>query len=62
MKSVFEKKLNNFEYSGIEWRALNYIDLNKEQKEKIVTILETLEDLDDVQTIYTNANLGNTEL
>lgn len=59
VKSVFEKKLNNFEYSGIEWRALNYIDLNKEQNEKIIEILETLEGLDDVQTVYTNANLGN---
>ena len=59
MKSVFEKKLNNFEYSGIEWRAFNYIDLNKEQNEKIIEILEMLEGLDDVQTVYTNANSGN---
>ena len=59
VKSVFEKKLNNFEYSGIEWRALNYIDLNKEQNEKIIEILEMLEGLDDVQTVYTNANSGN---
>jgi len=59
VKSVFEKKLNNFEYSGIEWRAFNYIDLNKEQNEKIIEILEMLEGLDDVQTVYTNANSGN---
>jgi len=59
VKSVFEKKLDNFEYSGIEWRPLNYLDLKKEQSEKIVEILESLEELDDVQNIYTNANLGN---
>ena len=62
VKSVLEKKLDNFEYSGIEWRALNYLDLNKEQIEKIIYILESLEELDDVQTIYTNANLRNVEL
>ena len=49
-------------YSGIEWRPLSYLDLNKEQSEKIVEILESLDDLDDVQNIYTNANLGNINL
>ena len=62
IKSEFEKKLDNFEYSGIEWRALSYLDLNKEQSKKILEILESLEELDDVQNIYTNANLGNTKL
>ena len=62
VKSILEKKLDNFEYSGIEWRALNYLDLNREQIEKIIYILESLEELDDVQTIYTNANLGNVKL
>ncbi len=62
VKSEFEKKLDNFEYSGIEWRALSYLDLNKEQSKKILEILESLEELDDVQNIYTNANLGNIKL
>ena len=62
VKSEFEKKLDNFEYSGIEWRPLSYLDLNKEQSEKIVEILKSLEDLDDVQNIYTNANLENIKL
>ena len=62
VKSVFEKKLDNFEFSGIEWRPLSYLDLNKEQNEKTIEILESLEELDDVQTIYTNANLGNIKL
>ena len=47
---------------GIEWRPFNYLDLDKDQREKIVEILETLEELDDVQNIYTNANLGNKKL
>ena len=62
VKSEFEKKLDNFEYSGIEWRPLSYLDLNKEQKEKIIEMLESLEELDDVQNIYTNANLRNIKL
>jgi YebC/PmpR family DNA-binding regulatory protein len=59
VRSVFEKKLDNFEYTSIEWRSLSYLDLNKEQSKKILEILEALEELDDVQNVYTNANLGN---
>ena len=62
VKSEFEKKLDNFLFSGIEWRPLSYLDLNKEQGKKILEILEFLEELDDVQNIYTNANLENLKL
>ena len=62
VKSIFEKKLDNFEYSGIEWRAINYLKLNKDQSIKIVEIIESLEDLDDVQQIYSNADLDNIKL
>jgi YebC/PmpR family DNA-binding regulatory protein len=62
VKSEFEKKLDNFEYSGIEWRPFSYLDLNKEQSEKVAETLESLEELDDVQNIYTNANLKNIKL
>ena len=62
VKNVFEKKIENFEYSGIEWRAFNYISLSKEQIEKILEILRSLEELDDVQNIYTNANLENIKI
>ena len=62
MEHSIEKKLDNLEYSGIEWSPLSYLDLNKDQSEKIVEILESLEELDDVQNIYTNANLENIKL
>ena len=63
IKSHFEKKLDNFQYSGIEWRPFNYLDLNKKEKnDKIIEILESLEELDDVQNVYTNLNLGNIKL
>ncbi len=62
VKSEFEKKLDNFQYSGIEWRPLSFLNLNQEQTEKIIEILEALEELDDVQETYTNANLENIKL
>ena len=62
IKSEFEKKLNDFEYCGIEWRPHNYLDLKKEQTEKITDIINSLEELDDVQNVYINANLRNINL
>tara|TARA_Y100001970_G_scaffold5905_1_gene6582 strand:- start:2410 stop:3135 length:726 start_codon:yes stop_codon:yes gene_type:complete len=59
VKSEFEKKLDKLEYFGIEWRPLNYLNLNKEHNEKILEIIEALEELDDVQNVYTNINIGN---
>ncbi len=62
VKSEFEKKLCNLNYSGIEWRPKNYIKLEKEKNEKILETLEALDELDDVQNIYTNADLSNNKL
>ena len=59
IKTALEKKIETFKYSSIEWRPLNYIDLNKNQSEQILEVLTTLEELDDVQNIFTNANLEN---
>ena len=54
-----EKKIDTFEYSSIEWRPLNYIELDKDQSNNVAEVLTSLEDLDDVQNIFTNANLKN---
>ena len=62
IKTELEKKIETFDYSSIEWRPLNYIDLDKNQSEQILEVLNTLEELDDVQNIYTNANLENLQL
>ena len=59
IKTELEKKIETFNYSSIEWRPLNYIDLDKEQSEQIIEVLTALEELDDVQNIFTNANLKN---
>ena len=54
-----KKKIKTFIYSSVEWRPLNYVNLNKEQSEQILEVLNALEELDDVQNIFTNANLKN---
>ena len=59
IKQEFEKKIDSFEFSGIEWRPMNYNNFNKEQSKKISDVLNILEELDDVQNIFTNANLEN---
>ena len=47
------------DYSSIEWRPHNYIELDKDQAIMTAEVLTSLEDLDDVQNIFTNANLKN---
>ena len=59
VKSEIEKKINAIIYSGIEWRPISYLNLRKEQNEKILEIMNSLDNLDDVQNIFTNANLEN---
>ena len=59
IKIKLEKKIGVLNYSAIEWRPLNYIDLSKNSSEQIIDILTALEELDDVQNIFTNANLKN---
>ena len=56
IKTELEKKVKSFDYSSIEWRPLNYIELSKDQSKQIVEVLTNLEELDDVQNIFTNVN------
>ena len=57
IKTDIEKKIDNLNHSAVEWRAINYLKLNKDQSQKLIEVLNNLEDLDDVQNIFTNANL-----
>ena len=57
VKNKIEEKISNLLYSGIEWRAHNLIKLPKEQKEKVITMLENLDENDDVQNIFINCEL-----
>ena len=57
VKTELENKIEFLNYSSIEWRPSNYINLGKEQIEQIAVVLNALEELDDVQNIFTNANM-----
>ncbi len=57
IKTILEKNIRHFFYSGIEWRASDYVNLEKEQTQKMIQVMNSLEELDDVQNIFTNANL-----
>ena len=54
VKTAIEKKVGNFIHSGIEWYALNQLDLKEDQYKSAVNLLETLEENDDVQNVYAN--------
>ena len=54
VKNSIEKKISNLMYSGIEWRARDILQLSKEQKEKVIIMLETLDEIDDIQNIFIN--------
>ena len=57
VKNNIEKKVDSFNYSGIEWRAHNAINLTNEQNEKVIQMLEALEEDDDVQNTFINCNI-----
>ncbi len=59
IKIELEKKIKNLAHSAIEWRALDSLELNKEQSKKMIELLSALEELDDVQNIFTNAKIEN---
>ena len=59
IKTEVEKKTQKLIYSSIEWRPLNYIDLEKDKIQELSEVLTALEELDDVQNIFTNANFKN---
>ena len=55
VKNLLEKEISNFISTEIEWVPINKINLNEEDKEKIIKFLEILEENDDVQNVFTNA-------
>ena len=59
IKTELQKKVETLNYSSIEWRPINYINITKDKGEQIIETLSALEELEDVQNIFTNANLKN---
>ena len=57
IKNEIEKNIDNFLYSGIEWRPQTYLEISKEESDAIIKMLETLEEDDDVQNTFVNCNI-----
>jgi YebC/PmpR family DNA-binding regulatory protein len=57
IKSEIEKNVDNFLYSGMEWKPQIYLDTSKEESDAIVKMLEALEEDDDVQNTFVNCNI-----
>ena len=59
VKKNFEKIIDNFISTEIEWLPINKVSLKGEECQNMLKFLEILEEEDDVQNIYTNANFEN---
>ncbi len=55
VKNIMEKEISNFISTEIEWVPFNKINLNEEEKEKMIKFLEILQEDDDVQNVFNNA-------
>ena len=55
VKNIIEKEISNFISTEIEWVPFNKINLNEEEKEKMIKFLEILQEDDDVQNVFNNA-------
>ena len=59
VKKKLERNISNFLSTEIEWKPLNLVSLNIENKDNVIKFLEALDDDDDVQNIFTNAKFEN---
>ena len=59
IKKKLESKIQNFIFTGIEWRPLNSVKVTQSKFETANELLENLENNDDVQKVYTNLNFNN---
>ena len=59
IKKKLEENISNFLSTELEWRPLNLITLNNENKNNMIKFLEALDDEEDIQNIFTNSKFGN---
>lgn len=62
VRNYLEEQGFKFASADIEMLPKNYVELNEEQAEKILSLVEQLEDNDDVQNVYHNLDLDGLEL
>ena len=54
VKKLLENEIDSFISTGIEWIPIIFIEADGNEKDDIVSFLETIEDNDDVQNVYSN--------
>ena len=54
VKKNLETNIRSFISTGIEWITIIFNEIYKNDKENIISFLDSLEDNDDVQNVYTN--------
>jgi len=59
VKKLLENEIDSFISTGIEWMPIIFIEANDNEKNDILSFLETLEDDDDVQNVYSNVKFKN---
>ena len=57
IKNNVKNSIKNIVYSGIEWRANNFIDIPKEESKEFENMLEMLQEDDDIQKVFHNCKL-----
>ena len=57
IKNNVKNSIKNIVYSGIEWRANNFIDIPKEESKEFESMLEMLQEDDDIQKVFHNCKL-----
>ncbi len=59
VKKNLENIITNFISTEIEWVPINSVDIQNDERNRVIEFLENLEDDDDVQNVFSNVNLGN---
>ena len=58
VKNIIIKSVKNLIYSGIEWRANNFISISKEESKDFENMIEQLHEDDDIQNVFHNCKLA----
>ena len=58
VKNIIIKSVKNLIYSGIEWRANNFINISKEESKDFENMIEQLHEDDDIQNVFHNCKLA----
>ena len=58
---ALENKYSVAQFSTLEWKPLNTIEIsNQDDAKGLLILLEKLEELDDVQNVFANFNINET--